>query len=565
MFSVAVKDGRKTILSDVTGELNPGELTCILGPSGSGKTSLLNILAGRVRKGGKSKADIGGEISLNSNSITPFDHQSLFGYVMQDDALLGTMTPREVLKFSATLRLDDEARASQGQILDDLLKSLGLSKCADTMVGNELIKGISGGERKRTAVGAELITNPQITFLDEPTSGLDTSAAYNVISVLKQLTVLRQSVLCTIHQPSSEIFQLFDKAIFLCQGRVVYLGPPSGIRAHFSGLGHKCPQDYNPADFVMFLIGTEAPESQVNSIIQGWHPSQLSSQAQSKDMPLPRKGRGFCAELSILAAREVKNVLRDKGTLGARFGSVTMLTVIFSLVFFQIGSTDPDDSAFVDRDRYDFQSHFGALTMLMISSMFGAAQPMLLTFASERPVFIRERASNAYGTFPYFLSKTAAEIPLLILQNLVMWLIAYWMMGLKGHFLVHWCASALVSGASTSIALLVGCIVADAKQAMEAAPGLFVPQILFAGFFVKMDMIPPFMRWIQYICSLKWGTNIAMINEFGDTPDGKKLIEMNDADPDLVPLYYCILALIFVGFRFAAMIVLSRKAKAFYN
>mmetsp|Transcript_122752 Transcript_122752/g.392380 ORF Transcript_122752/g.392380 Transcript_122752/m.392380 type:complete len:481 (-) Transcript_122752:792-2234(-) len=427
-FSVATKKaGRKEILKGMSGELLPGELTCILGPSGSGKTSLLNLLAGRVRKGGKNSAEIPGEVKVNGKVVDPTGMQQLFGYVMQDDALLGTMTPREILHFAARLRLGTSPGSSRNELIEDLLLSLGLIKCADTMVGNELIKGISGGERKRTAVGAELITNPEITFLDEPTSGLDTGAAYNVISILQQLCHLQRSVLCTIHQPSSEIFHLFDQAIFLVAGQVVYHGPPSGIRAHFTSIGHQCPQDYNPADFVMFIIQT-GDEQHVEAVTSGWAKSQnrrpLLDNVSDAALPAIPKRKGFIEETIALSKREIQNTVRDKGTLGARFGSTNFLTVIYSLVFFRIGSTEPEDSVLVKRDRYDMQSHAGAMMMLGISTMMGSAQPLLLTFASERPVFMREYASNMYGSGPYFLSKTAVELPVHLLQNIVMWLIA---------------------------------------------------------------------------------------------------------------------------------------------
>eukprot|EP00929_Paragymnodinium_shiwhaense_P113628 TRINITY_DN8190_c0_g1_i1.p1 TRINITY_DN8190_c0_g1~~TRINITY_DN8190_c0_g1_i1.p1 ORF type:complete len:627 (-),score=158.39 TRINITY_DN8190_c0_g1_i1:583-2463(-) len=569
-FSVAAKKGaRKQILKEISGALKPGELTCILGPSGSGKTSFLNILAGRVRPGGKSSAAIDGTVYVNGNAIQPSNHQHLFGYVMQDDALLGTMTPREVLAFAAKLRLRNVNKDNLEELLNDMLSSLGLTKCADTMVGNELIKGISGGERKRTAVGAELITNPQITFLDEPTSGLDTAAAYRVITVLKELTQLQQSVLCTIHQPSSEIFHLFDQAIFLAQGRVMYHGPPSGVRAHFELLGHSCPVDYNPSDFVMFLVQT-SEDCVIENLAQGWKKvaaDQMEGERQisNTEMPprVPRKG--FMVEFSALSKRELLQTVRDKATLGARFGSTIFLTLIYALVFFRIGSEDQEESIFVDRDHYDLQSHAGALTMLGINAMFGAAQPLLLTFTSERPVFMRETAADMYGAVPYFLCKTLVEIPLIILQSIVMWLVAYWLMGMRGNFVMHVLATSCVSAAAASTALLAGCLVADAKQAMEAAPGLFVPQILFAGFFIKMELIPPFMRWLQYICSLKWGMNILIINEFEGNPMSQYVIEANDIDVDQTPMYFLVLIGLCVLFRSAAMIVLSRKAKAFYN
>mmetsp|Transcript_111589 Transcript_111589/g.311926 ORF Transcript_111589/g.311926 Transcript_111589/m.311926 type:complete len:630 (+) Transcript_111589:132-2021(+) len=566
-YAVQAQVSRKVILRNVSGELRPGELTCILGPSGSGKTSLLNILAGRVRRGGGSEVEIPGRISLNGRPIDPSGYQQLFGYVMQDDALLGTMTPREVLRFSARLRLEHTGESIEG-LVQDLLHSMGLAKCADTMVGSALIKGISGGERKRTAVGAELITNPQITFLDEPTSGLDTGASYDVICLLGQLARMGRSVMCTIHQPSSEVFQLFDQSVFLVRGEVAYRGPPSGIRSHFARLGLTCPSDYNPADFVIFCIQSK-DEAQLQRVVQAWPrslPIRPAAPGNSDaELPIISRRKGFCLQLSALAVREARNVLRDKSTLRARFGSTILLTTLFGVIFFQIGSPDAGDSALVDRAAYDLQSHYGALTMLGMSCMMSAAQPLLLTFAGERPVFIREYASNLYGTLPYFLSKTAMEVPLLATQVMLQWLIAYWLMGMRGHFLVHYIGSLLISITAASTALLAACLVKDAKQALELAPALFVSQILFAGMFIKIDLIPVWMRWIQYACSLKWGMNILMQNEFHTAPSGAALLLANDVDASDVWIYYIVLFGIAVGFRSLAAIALSRKAKAFYN
>lgn len=135
-FAVQAQKGRKEILKGVSGDLRPGELTCILGPSGSGKTSLLNILAGRVRKGGRSKAEIPGQMKMNGKPMEPSDNQQLFGYVMQDDALLGTMTPREVLQFSAKLRLEHNSGESDDTLIADLLASMGVACVSDE--GSEL-------------------------------------------------------------------------------------------------------------------------------------------------------------------------------------------------------------------------------------------------------------------------------------------------------------------------------------------------------------------------------------------------------------------------------------------
>jgi len=565
-FSVAGGKGRKEILQGITGQLKPGELTCILGPSGSGKTSLLNILAGRVRPGGKSSAQFGGGIYVNGMPFEPSRNQHLFGYVMQEDALFATSTPREIFEFSAGLRLGISDQASLKSVLDDMVKSMGLEACADSMVGDELIKGISGGEKKRTAIGQELVTNPQITFLDEPTSGLDSEAAYSVVEVLKELTKVGQSVLCTIHQPSSETFFQFDKAIFLARGKVMYSGPLTSIRQHFGALGSPCPQDYNPADFVLFLT-KHADGATMTKLVAGVVADMPEVGAEGKEQALPKaaKTKGFFKELMALSARELKKTVRDKATLGARFGSTIFITVLQSLIFFRIGSQDSSESALVYREEYDLQSHAGATMMLGIGAMFGAAQPLLLTFTAERPVFLRERACNTYTTPPYFLSKTVIEIPLIFLQMLVQWAIAVPMMGLQGSFLLHWLASVLVGLVAASTALLVGCTVKDAKTGMELAPVLFVPQILFGGFFIKMESVPVFMRWLQYVFCLKWGMNIVMIAEFEGTPEGDRLIRMNDAYPEDLPIYFGVLIALFVVFRLLSMLALSRKAKALYN
>ena len=157
---------------------------------------------------------------------------------MQDDALMATSTPREALQFSAALRLP---KGTPLQVINELvettLSELGLTECADVLIGGALIKGISGGQRKRTSVGVEIITKPSLLFLDEPTSGLDSFSAYNCINLLKKLAGNNATVLCTIHQPSSEVFFLFDTCMFLKDGLVCYHGPVKGIAEYFSSKG----------------------------------------------------------------------------------------------------------------------------------------------------------------------------------------------------------------------------------------------------------------------------------------------------------------------------------------
>lgn len=292
---------------------------------------------------------------------------------------------------------------------------------------------------------------------------------------------------------------------------------------------------------------------------------ELTSGDGFGEFPTAPGRKGFFYEVSMLVKREALGIKRDKGTLAARIGMTVGLNMIYVFVFFRIGSKNLDESIFVTRERYDLNSHFGALTMSGISAMFGLAQPVLLTFTSERPVFIREKASNMYGIMPYFLSKTLIEVPVILTTNTVALLLTYWSLALQGNFFAILLAFFLIAFAATSTALMAASMVADAKQAMEAAPGLFVPQILFAGFFIKMDLVPPFARWIQYICSLKWGMNLILIAEFSDAPEGQVLMKANDVEEDHFWLYVAVLLSLAFVQRCGALLALSRKARALYN
>lgn len=260
--------GKRKILKGVSGASK--SFTAIMGPSGAGKSTLMNILAGRLR--GNRQNIVGGEVFYNGQKVDPVTFASNIAYVMQEDAIKATTTPREAFHFSAALRLGSSVTEEERhKRVEDLIEELRLSKCADTMVGNARLRipGISGGERKRTAIGVELISNPAIVFLDEPTSGLDSFAAHRVVTVLNRLASKGRTVLCTIHQPSSEVFSVFDDVLLIADGRLVYHDKRTSMNSYFESLGHKCPSSYNPADFVMFLM-QEASDSEIKGMCDTW-------------------------------------------------------------------------------------------------------------------------------------------------------------------------------------------------------------------------------------------------------------------------------------------------------
>ncbi|KAJ3327870.1 hypothetical protein HDU91_004250, partial [Kappamyces sp. JEL0680] len=215
-----VKKGEpnKVLLEGITGEVRAGEIVAIMGGSGAGKSTLLNALAGRIAN----NTVLTGDILVDGQERNPSNWKIQCAYVEQDDLLFPNLTVFETLHYSARLRLPSSFSTQQKiDRVNTVIRELGLEGCRDTKIGNEMRRGISGGERKRVSIGIELVTNPHILFLDEPTSGLDAFNAFNAIETLKKVAIQNgKIVLLTIHQPRTDILELFDKIILLSIGEL---------------------------------------------------------------------------------------------------------------------------------------------------------------------------------------------------------------------------------------------------------------------------------------------------------------------------------------------------------
>jgi ABC-type multidrug transport system ATPase subunit len=568
--NICFRVGEKKILQDCWGDVPNGRLMAIMGPSGSGKSSLLNVLAGRSTSIASADIEVRGRVEVGGFEVDPVKFRKNIAYVMQEDALMATATPREALMFSALLRLPDETtKETITKLVNSLLEELGITECADTMIGNILIKGISGGQKKRTSVGVEMITEPSLLFLDEPTSGLDSFAAFNLVKLLKTVATDGAAVLCTIHQPSSEVFHIFDQVIFLKEGRILYNGPVHDIVAHLGKFDYQCPEQYNPSDYVMMLCQTESAEEfekkGVYMQMPNGHASPGKEMVFSEGEDIETKA-SFLRQVWFLTAREFSHTIRDVGSLIGRFGVTIFLHILFSLIFKDAGDRD-------DGDEDNFNSHYGALTMVSISTMFGSAQPTLLQFPFERPLFLREYSTGTYGAKSYFISKAFIELPLVFFQTLAAWSLVWNIIGFQGPFILMVIVSWGLGIAAASLGVLVGCLVPDVKKAAELMPLLFVPQILFAGFFIRIELIPVFLRWVQYLCSLKYAMNILLLLEFDPTSDHcsgdarskcEGALDANDVIKEQWWVYALILAVLFLGFRIISVFVLVQKAKTFY-
>ncbi|OMO59515.1 ABC transporter-like protein [Corchorus capsularis] len=240
----------RSILNNITGMVSPGEILAILGPSGSGKSTLLNALAGRLHTHAHA---FSGTILANNKKPTK-QIAKRTGFVTQDDVLYPHLTVRETLVFCSLLRLPRTlTRKDKVSIAETVLSELGLSKCENTIIGNTFIRGISGGERKRVSIAHEMLINPSLLILDEPTSGLDSTAAHRLVSTLGSLAQKGKTIVTSMHQPSSRVYQMFDSVLVLSEGRSLYFGKPTEAMPYFESVGFTPSFPMNPADFLLDL------------------------------------------------------------------------------------------------------------------------------------------------------------------------------------------------------------------------------------------------------------------------------------------------------------------------
>ncbi|KAK7601449.1 hypothetical protein V9T40_008890 [Parthenolecanium corni] len=550
--------GEKTILKSVSGCIRSGELTAIMGPSGAGKSTLLNILTGYKTSG------MNGSITINGFERNLSQFGKLSCYIMQDNQLHGNLTVEEAMKVATALKLSSTlSRRHKEEVIQEILETLGLQDHKNTLTSN-----LSGGQKKRLSIALELVNNPPIMFFDEPTSGLDSSSCFQCITLLKSLSRGGRTIICTIHQPSARLFEMFDHLYTLAEGQCVYQGSIQQLVPFLGSLGLVCPSYHNPASFLIEVACGEYGshvQTLVKAIQNGKHdvqenkpfPDQVEK-LNNEEIVKSQNGSGDCKKTAATLIEVVdtvsdknskkrdklerKNAKAKQALLNEESGMknryaisewtqmwiVLRRALLFSrrdwtlmylrlfahiLVGFLIGALYYD----IGNDGAKVLSNLGFLFFNMLFLMYTSMTITILSFPLEMPVLVKEHFNRWYSLRSYYLAITISDLPFQAVFCVMYASIVYYLtsqpyeMFRFGMFIS---ACLLISFVAQSVGLVVGAAM-NVQNGVFLAPVMSVPFLLFSGFFVSFDAIPVYLRWITYLSYIRYGFEGTAIATYG--------------------------------------------------
>lgn len=480
----------KEILHGISGEFKAGELVAIMGPSGAGKSTLLNVLAGYTVKG------VRGKILVNGKVRVPYSERwkRTSCYIQQESLMRTRITVGEAMTLAAHLKLGYSINSAykHTQVLE-LLEMLGLSHCYDTLCGK-----LSGGQKKRLDVALELLSNPSVLFLDEPTTGLDSSSCSQCVALLKRLAKIeKRTIICTIHQPSALLLEMFDAIYAVAGGYCIYRGSVKSLLPHMSSIGIDCPPYHNPADFLLevaigdygvtvdkLAAAVETVSKDDNKAVTYAMKSQLEENANEPPTPA-----GFIAQCYLLYKRQLLSLKRDYTLLVVRLLCHLLIGVIFGYLYMGSGYRANGVLA-------NYVYLYGSLLLLVYTGKMAVT----LAFPQEMRILSREHFNRWYGLAPYYISLLLVEIPFQAACAATYLTVSYWLTGQPVEtpriisFMVVSIAASLTAqawgffiGATTPV-----------KIAVFAGPIIAVLFSVF-GFCIRYMDTPQMFRWMFHI------------------------------------------------------------------
>ncbi|KAF2804614.1 ABC multidrug transporter-like protein [Mytilinidion resinicola] len=431
-YTIPVEKGERKLLNEVQGYVKPGKLTALMGASGAGKTTLLNALAQRIRFG-----VVTGDFLVDGRPL-PSSFQRSTGFAEQMDVHESTATVREALRFSARLRQPKETPLEEKyDYVERIIDLLEMREIAGAAIGKPG-SGLNQEQRKRVTIGVELASKPELLmFLDEPTSGLDSGAAFNIVRFLRKLADAGQAILCTIHQPSSVLFEHFDQLLLLKNG---------GSTAYFGELGHdsrilldylekngakKCPPKTNPAEYMLEAIGAGNPDYKGQDWGEVWAKSpeneKLSHEVQeiisSRRSESAKHNTGddreyampWATQMSVVVHRSFVAMWRDPAYVVGMFMLHIFTGLFNTFTFWHLGNS-----------HIDMQSRLFSvfMTLTICPPLIQQLQPRYLNMRSIYSS--REGNSKIYSWSAFVWGTILSEIPYRIVAGTIYWCCWYW-------------------------------------------------------------------------------------------------------------------------------------------
>ncbi|KAB1204550.1 Pleiotropic drug resistance protein 1 [Morella rubra] len=546
MKSQGVPEDRLELLKGVTGAFRPGVLTALMGVSGAGKTTLLDVLAGR-----KTGGYIDGSITISGYPKKQETFARISGYCEQTDIHSPHVTVYESLVYSAWLRLPPEVdSATRKMFIEEVMELVELTSLREALVGLPGVNGLSTEQRKRLTIAVELVANPSIIFMDEPTSGLDARAAAIVMRTVRNTVDTGRTVVCTIHQPSIDIFDAFDELFLLkLGGEEIYVGPlgrhSSHLIAYFQGIDEvpKIKEKYNPATWMLEVtsagqeaaLGVDFTDIYKNSELYRRNKALIKELSKpppgSKDLYFPTQySESFFTQCLACLWKQHWSYWRNPPYSAVRLLFTTFSALMFGTIFWDRGSK-----------RRNQQDIFNAMGSMYAAVLFigvqnaATVQPVV---AIERTVFYRERAAGMYSALPYAFGQVVIELPYIFVQTIVYGFIVYAMIGFEWTatkffwyiFFMYFTFLYFTFYGMMSVAVTpnhnISAIVSSAFYAIWN---------LFSGFIVPRTRMPIFWRWYYWACPVSWTLYGLVASQFGDIKDK---LESDETVEDFLRSYF---------------------------
>uniref|UniRef100_A0A8C8DPA0 ATP-binding cassette sub-family G member 8 n=1 Tax=Oryzias sinensis TaxID=183150 RepID=A0A8C8DPA0_9TELE len=567
-----VTGNKQMAINNLTLRVGSGQMLAVIGSSGCGKTSLLDIITCR----GEGGTMTSGEVLINGKPNTPQLVKKSIAHVRQDDRLLPHLTVRETLSFVAKLRLPTHfTQGQRDQRVDDVIAELRLRQCAHTRVGNDYVRGVSGGERRRVSIAVQLLWNPGILILDEPTSGLDSFTAHNLVITLSRLARGNRLVLLSVHQPRSDIFQLFDLVVLLSSGSAVYFGAAQDMVSYFTSLGHPCPRYCNPSDFYVDLISIDrrSPEKEAECLERArllseqfaekvrdtedhmWKSAEAKIITISKDR---NKLPGGLHQFKVLIRRQLYNDYRDLVTLLVHGFEALLMSLLIGFLYYGAGE-----------ERLNIQDTVALLYMIVALTPFAVVLDVIAKCHTERAMLFHELEDGMYSVTSYFFAKVLGELPEHCVFTLVYGLPIYWLAGLNeapDRFLLNFLMVWLMVYCSRSMALFVAAALPTLQISAFMGNSLFTVFYLTGGFVISLENMWLVASWLSYASFMRWGFEGMLqlqfkgnkypvtVGNFTFQIDGIQVLNMNQ-----YPLFSCYLVLLAVCLAFMGLYFLCLK------